>query len=73
MTIARQYEEEGFIVTEYASGAIVRAAKPSSIAPEPIEYQPSIEEQIGSLKQDNLILMEALATIYEDMLAKGTV
>ena len=35
--------------------------------------QPTIEEQIAELKQDNLILMDVLATMYEDMLAKGTV
>lgn len=34
---------------------------------------PRIEEQIIALKNDNLILMSALAQIYEDMLAKGTV
>lgn len=31
------------------------------------------EEQIAQLKADNLILMDVLATMYEDMLAKGTV
>lgn len=35
--------------------------------------QPTLEEQIAALKEDNLILMDVLATMYEDMLAKGTV
>lgn len=34
---------------------------------------PRLEEQVVQLKEDNLILMDVLATMYEDMLAKGTV
>lgn len=34
---------------------------------------PRLEEQLSQLKEDNLILMDVLATMYEDMLAKGTV
>lgn len=34
---------------------------------------PRLEDQILQLKEDNLILMDVLATMYEDMLAKGTV
>lgn len=34
---------------------------------------PRVEEQVAQLKEDNLILMDVLATLYEDMLAKGTV
>ena len=41
--------------------------------PAPVVPTPTLEEQIESLKQDNLILMDVLATMYEDMLAKGTV
>jgi len=45
------------------------------ITPEPVPVVPvpSLEEQFESLKQDNLILMDVLAAMYEDMLAKGTV
>jgi len=71
--IIKQYEEEGFIVTEYISGAVVRAAKPSAVVPELVEPQPTLEEQLAQLKSDNLILMDVLATMYEDMLEKGTV
>jgi hypothetical protein len=34
---------------------------------------PRMEDEVQQLKKDNLILMDALATMYEDMLAKGTV
>lgn len=50
------------------------------IEPILIEPKPTIEEQLTqlkadnqALKNDNLILMDVLATMYEDMLAKGTV
>ena len=45
------------------------------ITPEPIPFTPTLtlEEQVESLKQDNLIMMDVLATMYEDMLAKVTV
>lgn len=35
--------------------------------------EPRLEDQIKQLKEDNLILMDVLATMYEGMLAKGTV
>lgn len=33
-----------------------------------IEIKPTLEEQIISLQQDNLILMDALASVYEQLL-----
>ena len=35
--------------------------------------QPTIEEQLAQLQSGNLILMDVIATMYEDMLEKGTV
>ena len=35
--------------------------------------EPKTPLDLQSLKDDNLILMDVLATMYEDMLAKGTV
>lgn len=32
-----------------------------------------LEIELQNIKNDNLILMDVLATMYEDMLAKGTV
>lgn len=32
---------------------------------------PRLEDQVAQLKQDNLILMDAVATIYEDMAKAG--
>lgn len=34
---------------------------------------PRLEDEVQQLKQDNLILMDAIAQMYEDMLAKGMV
>ena len=36
--------------------------------PEPVASAPTIDEQVASLKQDNLILMDALATTFEELL-----
>lgn len=33
--------------------------------------KPTLEEQIEGLKQDNLILMDALATVFEEILMLG--
>jgi len=42
--------------------------------PEPrIYYIDGTRQELDKLTQDNLILMDVLATMYEDMLAKGTV
>ena len=35
---------------------------------EPITPQPSIEEQLTEIKEQNLILMDALATVFEEIL-----
>jgi hypothetical protein len=35
--------------------------------------EPTLEERFAELKESQLILMDVLATMYEDMLAKGTV
>ena len=35
--------------------------------------EPTLEDKVAQLQSDNLILMDALAAMYEDMLAKGTV
>lgn len=39
----------------------------------PTPVDPALEVRLTGLKEDNLILMDVLATMYEDMLAKGTV
>ncbi len=36
--------------------------------PEQINQTPTLEEQVASLKEDNLILMDALATVFEEIL-----
>lgn len=43
-----------------------RAIVPESEPPTP---QPTFQEQIEELKQDNLILMDALATTFEELIA----
>lgn len=40
------------------------------IPPPPL---PTIEQQFTEMKENQLILMDVMATMYEDMLAKGTV
>jgi hypothetical protein len=36
--------------------------------PEPTPPQPTLEEQVAQLREDNLILMDALATTFEEVL-----
>ena len=36
--------------------------------PEEVIKTPTLEEQLQSLKQDNLILMDALATVFEEII-----
>lgn len=36
--------------------------------PVPVEPVPTVEEQVAQLKSDNLILMDALATTFEEIL-----
>ena len=40
---------------------------------EPIKPPLTVSEQVLTIREDTLILMDVLSTIYEDMLAKGTV
>lgn len=39
------------------------------LEPEPVDSQPTFKEQLISLKEQNLILMDALATTFEEILA----
>lgn len=39
---------------------------------EPVAVKPTLEEQITTLQQDNLILMDALASVYEQLLIMQT-
>lgn len=50
------------------SGAIIRVPE-QQIEPEPIEPPETLEQKLARLEQDNLILMDALATVYEEILA----
>jgi len=70
----RQYIEGDYNVAEHDGGVIIRSLiVPEGIAAIPTTQGPTIEEQLAQIKADNLILMDVLATMYEDMLAKGTV
>jgi hypothetical protein len=64
-------------ITELPSGAIFKEA----ISTELEELEPqvtpteikSIEQQMEALVQQNLVLMDAIATIYEELLTKEVV
>lgn len=70
-----QFIVEGEIQSDSGElGQIMQADGTFATPPvDPVIPQKTLEEQIAELKQDNLILMDVLATMYEDMLAKGTV
>jgi hypothetical protein len=63
--IDKQFEDNGFVITENTNGSCVKVLKPTLST---AEESKSLEEQIKSLKQDNLILMDAIATMFEEIL-----
>lgn len=73
MKILNQYAQDGYKVTQYTKdGTTVSHAirtlitKPVEI--EPIEPQPTLEQRVEQLQQDNVILMDALATTFEELI-----
>lgn len=72
MNILRQYEENGIRITELTKdGETVSAIIKEEIS-KPVEnvalQQKTTTEQIAEIKQDNLIIMDALATVFEEIL-----
>jgi len=73
VTLEEDPNGQRYSIETLGSSTIISAC-PEVVAPtEPIAPQPTLEEQIAQLRSDNLIIMDVLATMYEDMLAKGTV
>lgn len=68
--IVNEQENNGFTLTAISN---ITEGNFLGFMDNPIIQPPPIEQQIEQLKQDNLILMDVLATMYEDMLEKGTV
>lgn len=65
--LINEYIENGFRIKEYDNGTIIKSAVSSIQTPSP-EPQITLEEQVAQLKADNLILMDALATVFEELL-----
>ena len=66
---------DGEIISENGEAGDIRQPDGTFITPkpEPGKARQTLEEQIEQLKIDNLILMDVLATIYEEMITKGVV
>lgn len=66
---------EGEIKSDAGDPGDIRQPNGTFITPkaEPGNAKLTLEEQIEQLKIDNLILMDVLATIYEEMITKGVV
>jgi hypothetical protein len=76
-TLLRTYVQDGFTVEEYTKDGInvshttKRANSPDDLAVEEIPPQlppKTLDEKIEEVKQDNLIIMDAMATIFEEIL-----
>lgn len=67
--------QENELETDLGELGQVQQADGTFITPPPVEIEvkPTLEEQILQLQQDNLILMDAIATMYEDLVLGGTV
>lgn len=63
----KQYIEGDKEIIEFDNGSKITMAIGLS-EPVPIEPQPTLQEQVSQLQQDNLILMDALATTFEQVL-----
>lgn len=71
MSISREYVDGNYKVIEFESGAVTKTLVSGQEVT--TDSQPSLEEQVLQLKQDNLTIMDAIAQMYEDMMTKGTV
>lgn len=65
----------GEIISDVGERGQIMQPDGTFITPDPIPIipQPTIEERFAEVNANQLILMDVLATMYEDMLAKGTV
>ena len=57
----RRYEENGYLVTEYDSGSVVRVLISETEEPKPQEPQPTLED----MQMQSLINTEYLVTLAE--------
>jgi len=65
MIITESYIEGNYRITKYDNGTVEKVI----IGDGQLEQlNPSLEEQVTQLKNDNLILMDALATVFEELL-----
>ena len=64
---------EGEIESNTGEAGQIMQEDGTFITPEPalVEPAPTLQEQVEQLKQDNLILMDALATTFEEILSLG--
>jgi len=65
----KQYKMDGYLINEYPSGAIIKSL--ISDAQEPQEPQPAhktLDERLGELTEQNLVLMDAIATLFETII-----
>lgn len=63
----RKYLQNNYLITEYDNGTIVKTLVSNPIKTT-TSTQPTIEEQIIELQNQNIILMDALATTFEEVL-----
>ena len=74
MDVVSEKVEGDYVVREFENGTIVKTlAQVATVVPVPTTHQPTIEERFAEVNANQLILMDVLATMYEDMLSKGTV
>ena len=73
MTVVRTYIEDGFEVTEYDNGYIVRVPIQTNVPQENVITE-TLEQKVERLEKqrqaDNLTQFDVLATIYEELLMK---
>lgn len=66
----KEYIEDGYIIKEYPDGSkektLISQGNLGEIITQP--QKPSLEQQLEQLRNDNLILMDALATVFEEIM-----
>lgn len=67
--ILREYMDGEFKVTEFTQDGKTVSSRASVLANLPTPEPPkTLEERVAQLQQDNVILMDALATAFEEIL-----
>lgn len=62
------YEKDGYLIKEYQNGTIIKSKVLDESTIENVEIK-TLDQELQELNNQNLILMDAIATLYEEIQA----